>query len=80
MEFASGWNILNIAFMLSFPRNLCRILNNGPMSFYFPDAEILYQYTTRTDRVIARILFYFALSTCLFILALMILDKFCVVK
>lgn len=57
IEFASGWDILNVAGALALPRWLNRKLRNTPLSYLYANAKILDKNTTRLDRVLA-IVFY----------------------
>lgn len=75
IELVSGWSIFNVAIIMSMPKRWSRILNNGAMSFYFPNAEALGKYTTRTDRLLAHLLFGLTYATVIGLFALMAMDK-----
>lgn len=73
IELASGWDILNVASALALPRWLNKKYKNSSLSFLYADAEILDRYTTRFDRVLARIfysLFVFSGSSLIILLLL----------
>jgi hypothetical protein len=60
MEFASGWDILNVASALSLPKAVAQRIrrNSESMGLGFEaDPDILYKHTTVFDRVLARILY-----------------------
>ena len=57
VEFASGWDIYNVAQALSLPKSLTRRLEGGPLSAMYARSECLRENTTAFDRVLA-FLFY----------------------
>ena len=60
LEFASGWDILNVAQALSIPKTIAQKLRHKSEAMGLgleADPDLLYQYTTVFDRVLAR-LFY----------------------
>ena len=69
IEFASGWDILNVAGALAMPRWFNQKLRNSPLSSLYADADILEKNTNVFDRVLA-IVFYglFVFSTLFLIL------------
>ncbi|MCF6211367.1 MAG: hypothetical protein L3J88_06610 [Gammaproteobacteria bacterium] len=73
IEFASGWDILNVAQALSLPKSVAQRIRRNSMGFE-ADPDLLYKYTTVFDRVLARVFYtLFALSGFALIL-LMVLD------
>jgi len=76
VEFASGWDILNVAGALAMPRWLNRKFQSTPLAFLYANAEILDKNTNVFDRVLATVfygLFVFSGSS---LILLMILDAF----
>ena len=58
IEFASGWDILNVAGALGRPRWLSRKLKNTPLGYYlYANSEILFENTNTFDRVLATIFY-----------------------
>ena len=57
IEFASGWDILNVAGALALPRWLNRKLRNSPLSYLYADADILDKNTNTFDRILATIFY-----------------------
>jgi hypothetical protein len=60
MEFASGWDILNVASALSLPKAVAQRIrrNSESMGLGFEaDPDILYKHTTLFDRVLARVFY-----------------------
>ena len=58
IEFASGWDIFNVASALSLPKAIAQRLrrNSESMGLGFEaDPDILYKHTTMFDRVLARV-------------------------
>lgn len=60
LEYASGWDIVNVAQALSFPKSWTNKIENSPLSFMYANAAILHENTTRFDRVHG-IVFYWLL-------------------
>ncbi len=61
IEFASGWDILNVAGALSLSKVVARRLrrNSESMGLGFEaDPDVLYKHTTVFDRVLARMFFW----------------------
>ncbi len=56
-EFFPGWDIINAAVALSWPRRLKWRLDHGPLSDFHANTEILYRHTSRVDRLLARVLY-----------------------
>jgi len=76
MEFASGWDIFNVAGALALPRWLNSKLRNSPLASLYANAELLDENTNIYDRTLATlfyILFTFSITT---LMMLMILDQF----
>ena len=76
IEFASGWDILNVAQALALPKSVAQKIWRNSMGFE-ANPDLLYEHTTVFDRVLARVFYtLFALSGSALIL-LMILDWIC---
>ncbi len=56
IEFASGWNILNVAQALALPQSVAQKIRRRSMGLE-ADPDVLYRYTTTFDRVLARIFY-----------------------
>ena len=57
-EFASGWDILNVAQALSLPKSWAKKLSNSPLSALYADVDVLYENTSKLDRLLAFILYW----------------------
>ncbi|WP_188149378.1 hypothetical protein [Teredinibacter waterburyi] len=57
-EFASGWDILNVAQALALPRYITKKLAKSPMSGFYADRDLLEKHTTLFDRLLANIFWY----------------------
>jgi len=75
LEFVSGWDILNVAFALSCPVWMSEKLNKTPLSFLYADFTVIFPYTTRFDRVLAKIIYCMTGTPILLELATLILEK-----
>ena len=72
IEFVSGWDILNVAQALTFTRKFAKRIKKAPFGTLHADAEVLYEHTTKFDRILARVVYipfmfaaFFALALCL---------------
>ena len=58
IEFASGWDILNVAGALARPGWLSRKLKNTPLGYYlYANSEVLFDNTNTFDRMLATIFY-----------------------
>ena len=74
VEFASGWDVLNVAGTLALPRWLNRKLRNSPLSYLYANAEILDENTNLFDRVLATIFYGLFIFSAFTLILLGILD------
>jgi len=79
IEFASGWDIFNVAEALALPKAVAQKSRKHPtMGTLHADPDVLYKHTTVFDRVLARVfcaLFYFSgLSMIILIIAYFLFD------
>jgi len=75
-EFASGWDILNVAGALAMPRWLNRKLKDSHLSFLYANTTILDKNTNRFDRVLAVIFYGLYIYTGLSLILLGLLSVF----
>ncbi len=61
LEYASGWDIINVAQAFSLPRSLTRKIENSKFSFMYANATILYENTTKFDQILGCV-FYWLLT------------------
>lgn len=76
IEFASGWDILNVAGALSTPKWLRDRFNRSSLSFMVADHQALYENTNRFDRVLGRIFWFFYITSATLMILLMIVNAF----
>jgi len=57
VEFASGWDIINVAQALSIPRSWSRKLEGSQLSSLYAKSECLRKYTTRFDKILGAVLY-----------------------
>jgi uncharacterized membrane protein len=74
IKFVSGWDIFNAAMILTFTRKYGRRIKQVPFGTLHANADVLYEHTTRLDRVLARVFFVPWALTGVFAVALMLLD------
>lgn len=58
IEFASGWDVLNVAQALALPKSWMQKLKGSPLSSLYADVDVLYEYTSKFDRFLAFVLFW----------------------
>lgn len=58
VEFASGWDILNVAQALALPRYITQKLAKSPIRGFYADRDILEKHTNRFDRFLAKVFWY----------------------
>ncbi|MGF1877083.1 hypothetical protein L4D77_17355 [Photobacterium frigidiphilum] len=58
VEFASGWDIINVAQALALPRSWSRVLENSPLSFMEANATALFENTTKFDQILGFIFYW----------------------
>lgn len=76
IEFASGWDILNVAGALSTPRWLREKLEASSLSMFSANYQVLYEHTTIFDRILARIFWGFYVVPIILIMTLAVLSLF----
>jgi hypothetical protein len=74
LEFVSGWDILNVAFSLSYPVWMREVAKKSPLSFLEADYDAIYPYTTKFDRVLAKIIYCMTGAPVLFELGFLIFE------
>ena len=81
IEFASGWDILNVAGALALPKAVVQRIKRNSVSMgmgsgFEADPDILYKHTTVFDRVLARIFFWLWMFSGFALIILAMLDFF----
>jgi hypothetical protein len=69
----SGWDILNVMSALALPKKITRIIQRSPLAALAADSDLLEKYTTRCDRIMAKILYILLIASVLALWALIIL-------
>lgn len=60
IEHVSGWDIINVAQALAFPKILSQKLEHSKLSFMYANASVIHDHTTKFDRFLGA-LFYWSL-------------------
>lgn len=76
IEFASGWDILNVAGALAMPRWVNKKLRNTQLASLYADAELLDKHTNRFDRFLAALFYLLWVLSVSSMLILIILNNF----
>ncbi|WP_281561172.1 hypothetical protein [Thalassomonas sp. RHCl1] len=58
MELVSGWDIINVAQSIALPSYLIRKFRKTQMSFFYSDADLIIQHTSKFDRILARVFYW----------------------
>jgi hypothetical protein len=74
IEYISGWDILNVAQALTFTKKFNKQIKKAPFGTLHADAEVLYEHTTKLDRILARACFIPFMFAAFFGLALCLMD------
>lgn len=72
--FVSGWDIIKVAQALSLPRFMTDKFKQSPLSGLFADADVLFEHTTRFDKILARLFYWLYATSGLSMILLMLLD------
>ncbi|MCG6202503.1 hypothetical protein [Psychromonas antarctica] len=62
LEYASGWDIINVAQALALPRSWSRKLEGSKLSFMYANATIVHSNTTKFDRVLGFTFYWLLIS------------------
>ena len=73
IEFASGWDILNVAQALTLPRSVAQKIRRNSMGLEAAP-DVLYKHTTVFDRVLARVFYALFAMSGFALIILMVLD------
>ncbi len=57
-EFLSGWNIINVAQTLAFPRSWSRKLEQSPIGSMYANSDLLYENTNKFDRFLGAVFYW----------------------
>lgn len=75
VEFASGWDILNVAWAVSLPRNIARRFDHSVLAGLHANSDRVYANTSVFDRVLGRLYFYSMWLFMLWLAAWMLADR-----
>ncbi|WP_160154709.1 hypothetical protein [Microbulbifer sp. ALW1] len=75
IEFASGWDILNVAQALAIPRSWSKRMERSPLASLNARSDIVHQYTNKFDKVLGCIFFWSFASSGTLLILLVILSK-----
>ncbi len=73
-EFASGWDILNVAQALAIPKAWAQKLKSSPLSGLYADVDLLYENTNKIDKTLAFLVYWLLMISVGILLVLMLLD------
>ena len=74
IEFASGWDIVNVAQALAIPRFLTKKLEQSPLASLYANSERLRKNTTRFDRILAATFYWVFTASGITLITLVVLN------
>lgn len=63
LEYVSGWDVINAAQALAFPRSWSKKLERSPLSFIYANSLILIENTNRLDRFLGSLFYWMMIVT-----------------
>ncbi|WP_404338578.1 hypothetical protein [Pseudoalteromonas mariniglutinosa] len=76
LECVSGWDIINVAQVFSLPRRWVRKIESSKFSFMYAHSTVLFENTTKFDRVLGCIFYWLLTLSGLFGALLVLLNYF----
>jgi len=58
IEFASGWDILNVAKAFAMPKVITRKWKKSPQSAFYADIDLLFKHTSKFDRYLGTVFYW----------------------
>jgi hypothetical protein len=74
-EFLPGWDIVNVAVALSWPRRLKRRLDRGMLGGFHANTELMLCHTSLLDRILARAFYWTVVFSVLWLLLFTVLAR-----
>lgn len=75
LEFACGWDILNVAQALAMPKKIQKVLEKGQLAFLSANSEIISQHTNRFDKALAIIFYWMFMGSAFCMILLMVMEE-----
>ena len=75
IEFASGWDILNVAQVFAFPRAWSRKLEKSPLSSMHANTQVLVENTSKFDRCLGAVFYWLFMTSAVFGALLVLLNS-----
>jgi len=63
LEFASGWDIINVAQALAIPRSWSRKLEKSPLSSLYANSDLLFDHTNKFDRILGAVFYWLLMGS-----------------
>lgn len=74
LEYASGWDIINVAQALAFPKTWSKKLEDSPLAFMHAKASVLHAHTSKFDRFLGALFYWLLMISGLSLAILAFLD------
>ncbi|MFK5913015.1 MAG: hypothetical protein QM484_01465 [Woeseiaceae bacterium] len=74
IEFASGWDILNVAKAFAMPKVITKKWKKSPQSAFYADLDLLHKHTNKFDRILGAVFYWIYAFTGLSLILLVLMD------
>ena len=74
IEFASGWDILNVAKAFAMPKTITKKWKKSAQSAFYANIDILHKHTNKFDRVLGAVFYWIYAFTGVSVILLVLLD------
>ncbi len=74
LEYVSGWDIINVAQAIAFPKAWSKKLESGKLSFLYANASVILAHTTKFDRLLGALFYWLLMISGLSLALLAFLD------
>lgn len=74
LEYVSGWNIINVAQAIAFPKSWSKKLESSKLSFLYANSRVILSHTTKFDRLLGGLFYWLLMISGLSLALLALLD------
>lgn len=74
IEFASGWDILNVAKAFAMPKGITKKWKKSAQSAFYADIDLLYKHTNKLDRILGAVFYWIYVFTGLSLILLVLFE------
>ena len=74
IEFASGWDILNVAKAFAMPKTISKKWKKSTQSAFYANIDMLHKHTNKFDRILGAVFYWIYAFTGVSVILLVLLD------